>query len=152
MARQILDTRQLMTGKDGFMYISLPDGTEVFMAAVDTFQVQVSISNSDYQPVGSIVSYAVTTGVSFTLTFSEAVISDEYVARPIIDAIADGWIPTFDFKGTCERPDGQKQSMLFKKCVPDGSIDLMNLQPGDILKRSFSFRINSVPSYVKSLV
>ena len=151
MARQILDTRQLMSGKDGFMYINV-DGTDFFMAQVDTFQVQASISNTDYQPVGSILSYAVPTGVSFSLTFSEAVISDQYVAKPIIDAIMYGKIPTFDFAGVCERPDGQKQRMTFKRCVPDGSIDLMNLTPGDILKRSFSFRINSVPDYLASLV
>lgn len=151
MARQILDTRQLMSGKDGFMYINV-DGTDFFMAQVDTFQVQASISNTDYQPVGSILSYAVPTGVSFSLTFSEAVISDQYVAKPIIDAIKDGKIPTFDFAGVCERPDEQKQRMTFKRCVPDGSIDLMNLTPGDILKRSFSFRINSVPDYLASLV
>ena len=151
MARQILDTRQLMSGKDGFMYINV-GGEDYFMAQVDTFQVQASVSNSDYQPVGSILSYAVPTGVSFTLTFSEAVISDAYVAKPIIDAITEGQIPTFDFAGLCERPDGQTQRMTFKRCVPDGSIDLMNLTPGDILKRSFSFRINSVPSYLNSLV
>ena len=114
MARQILDTRQLMSGKDGFMYINV-DGTDFFMAQVDTFQVQASISNTDYQPVGSILSYAVPTGVSFSLTFSEAVISDQYVAKPIIDAIKDGKIPTFDFAGVCERPDGQKQRMTFQK-------------------------------------
>ena len=151
MARQILDTRQLMSGKDGFLYINI-EGEDLFMAAVDTFQVQGSISNSDYQPVGSILSYAVPTGVSFTLTFSEAVISDKYVAKPIIDAIRNGKVPTFDFAGLCERPDGQTQRMTFKNCVPDGSIDLMNLTPGDILKRSFSFRINSVPQYLNSLV
>lgn len=151
MGRQILDTRQLMSGKDGFMYIDI-GGVQYFMAAVDTFQVQASISNSDYQPVGSIISYAVPTGVSFSLTFSEAVISDQYVAKPIIDAIQNGQVPTFDFVGVCERPDGQTQRMVFKRCVPDGSIDLMNLTPGDILKRSFSFRINSVPSYLNSLV
>lgn len=151
MARQILDTRQLMSGKDGFLYINI-DGQDIFMAAVDTFQVQGNISNSDYQPVGSILSYAVPTGVSFSLTFSEAVISDQYVAKPVIDAIRDGKVPTFDFAGVCERPDGQTQRMTFKHCVPDGSIDLMNLNPGDILKRSFSFRINSVPQYLNSLV
>ena len=151
MARQILDTRQLMSGKDGFMYINV-NGQDYFMAQVDTFQVQASISNSDYQPVGSVLSYAVPTGVSFTLTFSEAVISDQYVAKPIIDAIAEGHFPMFDFAGLCERPDGQTQRMTFKNCVPDGSVDLMNLTPGDILKRSFSFRINSVPSYLNSLV
>lgn len=151
MARTLLDTRQLMTGKDGFMYINV-DGKDEFMAAVDTFQVQASVSNSDYQPVGSIVSYAVPTGVTFSLTFSEAVISDKWVAKPIIDAIKEGKIPMYTFKGTCERPDGQKQSMKFASCIPDGSIDLMNLNPGDIVKRSFSFRINSVPEYLSSLV
>lgn len=151
MARQLLDTRQLMSGKDGFMYVNV-DGEDIFMAAVDTFQVQANISNSEYQPVGSILSYAVPTGVSFSLTFSEAVISDEWVAKPVIDAIEEGHIPSFDFAGLCERPDGKTQRMTFKNCVPDGSIDLMNLTPGDILKRSFSFRINSVPKYLDSLV
>ena len=147
---KVLDTRQLMTGKDGRMYVNL-DGVDTFMCAVDTFQVQMNFSNSDYQPVGSIVSFAVPINVTFTLTFSEAVVSDEYVSAPLLKAVKAGKVPTFDFSGVCERPDGEEQRMTFKNCTPDGAIDLMNLTPGDILKRAFSFRINSVPEYLKEL-
>lgn len=146
----VLDTRQLMTGKDGRLYVNIK-GKDTFLCAVDTFQVQMSVNNADYQPVGSILSYAVPTGVTFSITFSEATISDEYVSAPLLAAIKSGKVPTFDFSGACERPDGAEQRMVFNNCTPDGAIDLMNLTPGDILKRSFSFRINSIPEYLKKL-
>ena len=147
---QTLDTRKLMTGKDGRLFINV-DGVDYFYAEVDTFQVQMNVSNTDYQPVGSILVYAVNTGVSFSLSFSEAVVRDDLVIAPLLKAIKEGKMPTYDFQGALERSDGAEQRYLFNNCVPDGTFDIMNLTPGDIIKRASSFRINSVPDAVKEL-
>lgn len=145
-----LDTRKLMTGKDGRLFINI-DGVDIFFAEVDTFQVQMSVANTDYQPVGSINVYAVNTGVSFTLTFSEAVIRDDLMMADLLKAIEEGKMPTWDFQGANERWDGQGERMTFKNCTPDGTIDLMNLTPGEIIKRAWSFRINSTPKLLQAL-
>lgn len=146
----VLDTRQLMTGKDGRLFVNV-DGVDYFFAEVDTFQVQMSATNTDYQPVGSIISYAVNTGVTFTLTFSEAVLRDDLLIAPLLSAIQSGKMPTYDFQGSNERWDGKGERMTFKNCTPDGTIDLMNLTPGEIIKRQWSFRINSIPKFLQEI-
>lgn len=148
--RAVLDTRQLMTGKDGRLFVNV-DGVDYFFAEVDAFQVQMSVANTDYQPVGSILSFAVNTGVSFSLTFSEAVVRDDLMMAPLLESIKEGKMPTWNFQGANERWDGQSERITFKNCTPDGSVDIMNLTPGDIIKRSWSFRINSVPEFLQKL-
>ena len=37
----------------------------------------------------------------------------------------------------------------YKNCLPDGTVDLMNLTPGDIIKRNWSFRVNAIPEYLE---
>ncbi len=145
-----IDVRKLMTGKDGRLYVNV-NNKDIWLGEVDTFQVQMNVSNQDYQPVGDILSYAIPTNVSFTLTFTEAVIRDDVIMKPILDSIKAGKMPTFNFSGGTDRSDGKQQRLIFNNCVPDGAFDLLNLQPGDIVKRQQSFRINSVPDYIKHL-
>lgn len=146
----VLDTRKLMTGKDGRLFIEI-DGNQTFLAEVDSFTVSMSVANTDYQPVGSILVGAVNTGVSFSLQFSEAVVRDDVIIQPLIEAIRNGKVPTYNFQGGAERWDGQEQRMTFRDCTPDGEFQLMNLSAGEIIKRSQSFRINSIPEWLSAL-
>lgn len=146
----ILDTRKLMTGKDGRLFVEF-DGVNIFLAEVDTFTVQMNTTNTDYQPVGSILSFAVPTGVTFTLTMTEAVVRDDLIMEPLLNAIREGKVPTYNFQGANERYDGGEQRIVFNNATPDGSFDIMNLTPGEILKRNMSFRLNEIPEYLKSL-
>ena len=57
--QSILDTTKLITGKDGQLFITQADGTQLFLAEVDEFNAQLSVDNTDYQPVGSALKYAV---------------------------------------------------------------------------------------------
>ena len=146
-----LDPRKVMTGHDGKLYITV-GGKSYFMANVDTFQTQLNFTNTEFQPVGDLQSYAIPTGFTVTLTYTEAVISDELVMGPILDALAQGYVPTFDFRGTLDRAyDSQSQQLTYGNCVPDGSFDIQNLTPGEVIKRSQSFRVNSIPKYLKKL-
>lgn len=145
-----LDTRKLMTGKDGRLFVEI-DGKQVFLAEVDTFQVNMAVNNVDAQPVGSILVYAVNTGVSYSITYSEMVVRDDIMMKPIQDKIREGKMPTFNFQGGAERWDGQEQRCVFRNCTPDGTLGLLNLTPGEIIKREMSFRINSIPEWLQTL-
>lgn len=147
--QSVQDYRDLITGKDGQLFLTLSDNSQMFLAWVDTFQAQLSMNNTDYQPVGSALSYAVPVGYSVTLTLTEAVVRDDVMLKKLFDDLSQGYFPTFDFQGKLRRRDGQASRQVFRNCIPDGSIDLMNLQPGDIIKRSWSFRVNAVPEMLE---
>lgn len=146
----VLDTRKLMTGKDGKLFVEI-EGQFIFLAEVDQFTVSMNATNADAQPVGSMLVFAVNTGVSFNLSMSEMVVRDDVIMEPLIRAISQGKMPTYNFQGSAERPDGQMQKITFRNCIPDGEFTLMNLTPGEIIKRTQTYRLNSIPEYVKRL-
>ncbi len=141
----ILDVTKLITGKDGQLYVTTSDGAQVFLAEVDTFQAQMNITNTDVQPVGSAQKFAVPTGFVITLTLTEMVVRDDVMLKKLMDDLKNGLFPSFDFQGKLRRRDGSEQRQNFRNCVPDGNIDLMNLQPGEVVKRQWSFRVNGSP-------
>jgi hypothetical protein len=144
-----LDVRQLISGKDGQLYVTSRSGTNIFLAEVNTFQAQLSPVNTDYQPVGSALIYAVNTGYSITLTMTEAVIRDDVMLEELINDIQRGYFPGFDFVGKMRRRDGQAERIVYRWCVPDGTIDLQNLQPGELVTRQWSFRCNASPEMLE---
>lgn len=147
--QSLLDVRKLITGKDGRLFVTTKKGTNIFLAEVDTFQAQLSPSNTDYQPVGSALIYSVNTGYSITLTLTEAVVRDDVMIKEFIDDVQKGYFPSFDFQGKMRRRDGQAERIVYRNCVPDGSIDLQNLNPGEIIKRAWSFRVNATPEMLE---
>lgn len=147
---EILDTRKLMTGKDGLLYVEVDD-ENIPLFEVDSFTVTASITNVDVQPVGSLLVYAVNSGMAFSISMSEMVVRDDVLMEPIIEAFGDGKMPVFTFQGTASRADGKYQTITFRNCTPDGELSIMNLTPGEVIKRSRNFRINSVPEFIKTL-
>lgn len=145
----ILDVRKLISGKDGQLFVTTKAGTNIFLAEVDTFQAQVSPANTDYQPVGSALIYSVNTGYSVTLTLSEAVVRDDVMLTELITDLQNGYFPTYDFQGKMRRRDGQVERVVYRNCVPDGTIDLQNLNPGELIKRAWSFRVNASPEILE---
>lgn len=147
--QSLLDVRKLISGKDGQLFVTTKAGTNIFLAEADTFQSQISPANTDYQPVGSALTYAVNTGYSVTLTLTEAVVRDNVMLDELIRDLQNGYFPTFDFQGKLRRRDGQAERIVYRNCVPDGTIDLQNLTPGEIIKRAWSFRVNSTPEMLE---
>ena len=148
--QSLLDVRKLITGKDGRLFVTTKKGTNLFLAEVDTFQAQLSPANTDYQPVGSALVYAVNTGYSVTLTLTEAVVRDDVMLTELITDLQNGYFPAFDFQGKMRRRDGQAERVVYRNCVPDGTIDLQNLNPGEIIKRAWSFRVNATPEILEN--
>ena len=143
--KEVLDTRKIMTGKDGQLFVNDANGNPLFLAEVDTFQAQVSFTNTDIQPVGSYLSYAVPVSYNVTLTMSEVQIRDDVMLAPVYQALKSGEVPYFTFSGKLTNRSGKENRQIFRDCIPDGSLDLMNIQPGDIIKRQWSFRVNQAP-------
>lgn len=146
----ILDSRKLMTGKDGRIFIEV-DGVQYFFAECESFNLVMNVTNTDAQPVGSMLQFAVNTGVSYSVTLTEMVVRDDVMMLPIQNAVREGKMPTFTFQAGNERWDGQEQRAVIRDCTPDGSIELLNLVPGEIIKRAMSFRANNIPEWIKTL-
>ena len=140
------DTRKLMTGKDGQLYVTLSSGLQLFLSEVDSFNVQLNVNTTTVQPVGSPQVFAVETGYTVTLSFSEMVIRDDVLLQPLFDDLKQGIFPRFDFQGKMRRGiDGIEERQNFTDCVLNGNVDLMTLSPGDIVRRNWSFHVNGAP-------
>ena len=76
MSGKGFDTRKLMTGKDGKLFITL-DGVSIWFASVEEFAVGMNFSNVDFHPAGDVQTYGVPDSVKFTASFTEAVVRDD---------------------------------------------------------------------------
>ena len=147
--QSILDVRKIISGKDGQLFVTSKKGVNIFLAEVDAFQTQISPVNTDYQPIGSALIPAINTGYSVTLTLTEAVVRDDVMLSELISDLQSGFFPSFDFTGKMRRRDGQAERIVYRNCIPDGTIELQNLTPGEIVKRSWSFRVNATPEMLE---
>lgn len=141
MPKVAIDPRRILTGKDGELYDE--DGN--FLAQVNTFQAQLNISNVDYRPAGEAISVAVFDSYTVTLTFTETVVKDVVLLKKLVDSLRNKQQLQASFQGKISGYDNTVERQIFRACVPDGSIDLMNVQPGDILNRAWSWRCNEAP-------
>lgn len=125
-----LDTTELMTGKDGKLFVEV-NGVNTFLAEINEFKVAMNVNTAEYQGVGSILVGTVPTGVTFDLTYTEAVIRDDVIMAPLLTAIQNGYLPVYNFQGVNTKPDGSSEGRIaFNNAVPNGTIELMSLTPG----------------------
>lgn len=145
-----LNTTELMTGKDGRLFVEF-NGKNVFLAEINTFAVNMNVNTTEKQPVGSILVHRVPTGVTFDLTYTEMVVRDDLIMEPLLAAIHEGKIPVYNFQGVTEKPDGQEQRIAFNNAVPNGTFGLQALTPGEVIEREHSFALNSIPQFISAL-
>ena len=74
------DPRNILRGYNGELY----DGDGNFLAEVNQWQAQVNYTNTDYQPAGSKLTWAVPQSYMVTLTFTETVIRDARLLQKVI--------------------------------------------------------------------
>ena len=150
MSGKGFDTRKLMTGKDGKLFITL-DGVSIWFASVEEFTIGMNFSNVDFHPAGDVQTYGVPDSVKFTASFTEAVVRDDLTIVPMLEAIKNGKIPTFSLQGGVTEPlAGGESKYLLDECIPDGDTNILEVKPGEIIKRQCQFIVNSVPDCIKS--
>lgn len=145
-----LNTTELMTGKDGRLFVEF-NGTNVFLAEINTYAVNMNVNTAEKQPVGSILVHRVPTGVTYDLTFTEMVVRDDVIMEPLLKAVQEGKIPVYNFQGVAYKPDGQEQRLALNNAVPNGTFGLQTLTPGEVIEREQSFALNSIPKFISSI-
>lgn len=139
--RAPIDARKVLTGKDGALY----NDEGVMLATVETFQTQVNVTNTKYQPLGDAQEHEAFQSYGVTLTFTETVIADERFIQELFEGMRTGVMPAWNFQGVVKGRNGSEQRMVYRQCVPSGTIDLQNLSVGDLIKRAWSLFVNDPP-------
>lgn len=145
------DARNVVSGKDGQIFATTSKGKQVLLGEVTDFQATIHVSNKEYQPIGSALSFAVNTGYSMELTMNEVVVRDDVLMMELLNEVSLGYMPSFDFQGKIARRDGSAHRQVFRNCIPDKSVDLLNITPGDIMDRKWTFRVNAAPELIEGL-
>ena len=96
-----LDPRNILRGYNGELY----DGDGNFLAEVNQWQAQVNYTNTDYQPAGSKLTWAVPQSYTVTLTFTETVIRDARLLQKVIAGLRnDAPDAVLNFMGVLRAP------------------------------------------------
>lgn len=136
------DVRKVMSGKDGALF----DEKGTLLVSVENFQSQVAITNANFQPLGTAQERSTMTSYRVTLTFSEVVVEDGRFFRMLMDGLKNHRMPVLNFRGMVRSPyDNSEEQIVYRDCVPDGTIDIQNMQPGELYKRSWSWIVNQPP-------
>lgn len=90
-AQQLLDAgafdpRNILRGSDGELY----DGDGNFLAEVNTWQAQINVTNSDYQPAGEKITWAIPQSFSVSLTFTETIVRDASLLQKVLASLRKG--------------------------------------------------------------
>ncbi len=142
------DIRKVMSGKDGAMFDE--DGT--MLVTAENFQAQVAINNATFQPLGDAQEHGSMTSYRVTLSFSEIIVEDSKFFRQLMEGLKNHRMPVWTFRGMMRSPyDDSEEQVVYRDCVPDGSIDIQNMQVGELYKRPWSFIVNTPPE-LQSLI
>lgn len=135
------DSRKVLTGKDGVIY----NGDGAMLATVESYQVQVNVTNATYQPLGDAQEHSVLQAYKVSLSMSQVVVEDDALISDVFDMMQSGQQPDWTFQGVVYGRNGSSQRMNYRGVVPDGNIDLQNVSVGDTIKRAWSMAVNDPP-------
>ena len=146
------DISKVVTGKEARLYITLKGKSYLFAEAVQ-FTAALNPVNQDVQFLGDPLIGAVFSGYTVTLSVKEYVVRDDLIIKPLLDAISKGESISWDFQGVLDRTkiDKKESRQTFRNCIPDGTINLLSVTPGEVVQRETSFRGNARPELVKAL-
>ena len=97
------DPRNILRGYNGELY----DGDGNFLAEVNQWQAQINYTNTDYQPAGSKLTWAVPQSYTVTLTFTETVIRDARLLQKVIAGLHNNAPDAvLNFMGVLRAPNG----------------------------------------------
>ena len=140
---QPVDPGLLIPGYSGRFYKA--DGSR--WATCTAWELQLSITSTDENPLGTFWLMAVAQSGSATLTVSELVIDDD-IMNQVLAGIQDPTNPTlpkFRFMGERIRPDGLISMLAIDGCSLDGTNRIASATPGETMTRDLTFRVSSIP-------
>ena len=141
------DIRRVFSGKDAAIF----DEDGELLATVDSFQAQATFTNADYNPLGDtqthshLLSYKVTLAITSCYVESDKFISDMY--STFKSGVPVWWTFQHSIKGW----GGEEERVIYRDCIPDGQIDLANMQVGELCKRTLNLVVNQPPDMQKIL-
>lgn len=81
-----------------------------------------------------------------TLQFSEIIVETSEFFKQLMEGLRTHRMPVWNFRGMVRSPyDGSEEQTVYRDCVPDGNIDIQNMQVGELYKRTWSFIVNQPP-------
>ena len=138
----------MFSGKDACLYDE--DGN--LLCSVESWSARASFQSSTWQAIGAPIQQAFLTGYSVTLTITEAIVEDGERIRAAFDFFHNGrHAPMFTFSSVLKGYDGSESRYIFRDCVPTNDLDLHNITTGEIIKRNWTFQVNSPPELQKIL-
>ena len=135
------DARYARHGKDGAIYND--DG--VLLATVESFASQVSFNNASYSVLGNAQELETAGTFKVTLTMSQIVIEDDQFFEEMMEALETQVMPSWNFQGSLKGLNGSEQRVMYRECIPSGTVDIQNLSVGDTIKRAWNFAVNRSP-------
>lgn len=140
--KRYADARNVLTGKDGALF----DDEGNMLATVESFSVQVSNNNGNYQPLGTMQEMDIPMTYKVTLTFAMVTIESEKFIQDYLAALKEDTLPQWNFQGLTRGRNGSEERMNYRSCIPSGTVDLQNLTVGDIIRRNWNFTVNEPPA------
>lgn len=110
--------------------------------AMETYQAQVNVTNTKFQPLGDPQEHEIFTSYGQTLTFTEIVVEDGEFITDLLAGMKSGEMPSWNFQGVIKGRNGSEERLVYNDCVPSGNIDLQNVTVGDLIKRQWSLFVN----------
>ena len=135
------DARHARTGKDGGLYNS----SGVLLATVESFTSQVSFNNASYSVLGNAQELETANTYKVTLTFNQIVIEDDQFFIEMMESLEKQVMPVWNFQGVLKGRNDSEERVMYRACIPSGTVDIQNLAVGDVIKRAWSFNVNKPP-------
>ena len=134
----VANAKKVLTGKNGALY----NAKGKLLATMETYQAQVNVTNTKFQPLGDPQEHEIFTSYGQTLTFTEIVVEDGEFITDLLAGMKSGEMPSWNFQGVIKGRNGSEERLVYNDCVPSGNIDLQNVTVGDLIKRQWSLFVN----------
>lgn len=142
----VASSRRVLSGKDGVLYRG--DGT--LLATMESYKAVVNVSNQKYLPLGTDHEMEIYTSHGQTLEFTEWVVRDDQFIADLMNFMAKGLMPEWNFIGTIygagngesDRPGKNAERFIYPYVVPSGNQDLQNVTSGSLIQRAWSLYVN----------
>ena len=141
------DIRRVFSGKDGAVF----DEDGELLATVDSFQAQVTFTNASYTPLGDAQEHSHLLSYKVTLAITECIVESDKFLSDMFSTMKSGVPCWWSFQHEIKGWGGDSERVIYRDCVPDGQIDLANMQVGELCKRTINLVVNQPPELQKIL-